>query len=62
MDPLDAPSKWTKSCAKCGVELLINGIHMGIPFAYTFTDPKILVCSKCYDSETVDEDKVELRK
>lgn len=51
-----------KPCAKCGIVLLQNGIHMGIPFAYTWNDPKVLVCSKCYDLETVDEDKVELRK
>ena len=42
-------SRPTKGCSKCGTILLLNGIHMGTPFAYTFNDPKVLVCSKCYD-------------
>lgn len=46
-------------CSKCGAHLLVNGIHMGIPFAYTFHNPKVLVCSKCYDEITVDENKME---
>lgn len=44
-----------KSCSKCAKPLIVNGIHMGIPFAYTFSNPKILVCSKCYDQLTVEE-------
>lgn len=49
----------SRSCSKCRVELLnSHGVHMGIPFAYTFSDPRVLVCSKCYDDMTVDENKV----
>lgn len=42
----------TKVCGGCGKTLLQNGIHMGIPFAYTYTNPKILVCTRCYDDMT----------
>ena len=49
-------------CAKCSRELInASGVHMGTPFAYTFNDPKVLVCAKCYDDATVDDHKVERR-
>ena len=54
----------TKRCQKCAKPLLVNGIHMGLPFAIRHNPQSvspmsdhttILVCSKCYDEITVEE-------
>lgn len=43
-------------CAKCAKPLIVNGVHMGVPFVYTYSNPKVLVCTKCYDEITVNPD------
>lgn len=48
-----------KTCEGCKRDLLVNGIHMGIPFArvkISMATPYQLVCGKCYDRITVDPD------
>ena len=47
-----------KRCIKCSKPLIVNGIHLGIPFGHwrSFTTPgewsSMLVCSGCYDMIT----------
>lgn len=46
----------TKRCAYCNIQLIINSIHMGIPFG--LREGRIL-CGACYDIKTVDDHKVQ---
>ena len=50
---------YERQCAGCKRNLLVNGIHQGIPFGrvkLSMATPYQLVCSKCYDDITVDPD------
>jgi hypothetical protein len=51
-----------RKCTKCATELVnARGIHMGIPFGHWHYkgDSPMLVCIKCYDALTVDENKIQ---
>lgn len=51
----------TKRCSKCSKPLVVNGVHMGVPFGrwtgFEGVDkplPPMLVCARCYDEITVE--------
>lgn len=53
----------SKNCTRCKRALLVDGVHMGIPFAHWKSQSAVgesfetrLYCSSCYDLVTIDLD------